>query len=154
HIQFNFFMPDYRNVSKIQYSYKLEGLDENLIFSDDRNYASYTNLDSGIYTFKVIARNSSGEWSIPTSVTFKVGMKPWETPIAYLIYGIIIVIIVYIIWNRVKILDSLVEQRTQELNNKFKENKDLYDKLIKNEKYKNNYFVNLSHELRTPLNVI
>ncbi|WP_411168961.1 two-component regulator propeller domain-containing protein [Clostridium sp. MB05] len=154
HIQFNFFMPDYRNVSKIQYSYKLEGLDENWIFSDDRNYASYTNLDSGIYTFKVIARNSSGEWSIPTSVTFKVGMKPWETPIAYLIYGIIIVIIVYIIWNRVKILDSLVEQRTQELNNKFKENKDLYDKLIKNEKYKNNYFVNLSHELRTPLNVI
>ena len=45
-------------------------------------------------------------------------------------------------------------QRTQELNNKLKENKNLYKRLIQLEKYKNNYFVNLSHELRTPLNVI
>lgn len=153
-IQFNFFMPDYRNVSKIQYAYKLDGLDQNWIFSDDRNYVSYTNLDSGTYKFQVVARNSSGDWSKPTTVTFKVGMKPWETPLAYVIYSLIAFLIIYIIWNRVKILDSLVEQRTHELNNKFKENKALYDKLIKNEKYKNNYFVNLSHELRTPLNVI
>lgn len=153
-IQFNFFMPDYRNVSKIQYAYKLDGLDESWIFSDDRNYVSYTNLDSGIYKFEVVARNSSGDWSKATTVTFKVGMKPWKTPLAYVIYTLIVFLVVYIIWNRVKILDSLVEQRTHELNSKLKENKELYDKLIKNEKYKNNYFVNLSHELRTPLNVI
>ena len=34
------------------------------------------------------------------------------------------------------------------------ENKKLYEQNIKNEKFKNDYFVNLSHELRTPLNVI
>ena len=143
-IQFNFFMPDYRNVSKIQYAYKLDGLDENWIFSDDRNYVSYTNLESGVYKFQVVARNSSGDWSKATTVSFKVGMKPWQTPLAYVMYALIVSLVVYIIWNRVKILDSLVEQRTHELNSK----------LIKNEKYKNNYFVNLSHELRTPLNVI
>ncbi|MDU7242750.1 two-component regulator propeller domain-containing protein [Clostridium sp.] len=153
-IQFNFFMPDYRNVSKIQYAYKLDGLDENWIFSDDRNYVSYTNLESGVYKFQVVARNSSGDWSKATTVSFKVGMKPWQTPLAYVMYALIVSLVVYIIWNRVKILDSLVEQRTHELNSKLKENKELYDKLIKNEKYKNNYFVNLSHELRTPLNVI
>lgn len=153
-IQFNFFMPDYRNVSKIQYAYKLDGLDENWIFSDDRNYASYTNLESGVYKFQVVARNSSGYWSKATTVSFKVGMKPWQTPLAYVMYALIVSLVLYIIWNRVKILDSLVEQRTHELNSKLKENKELYDKLIKNEKYKNNYFVNLSHELRTPLNVI
>ena len=111
-------------------------------------------MDSGIYKFEVVARNSSGDWSKATTVTFKVGMKPWKTPLAYVIYTLIVFLVVYIIWNRVKILDSLVEQRTHELNSKLKENKELYDKLIKNEKYKNNYFVNLSHELRTPLNVI
>lgn len=153
-IQFNFFMPDYRNVSKIQYAYKLDGLDENWIFSDDRNYVSYTNLESGVYKFQVVARNSSGDWSKATTVSFNVGMKPWQTPLAYVMYALIVSLVVYIIWNRVKILDSLVEQRTHELNSKLKENKELYDKLIKNEKYKNNYFVNLSHELRTPLNVI
>jgi hypothetical protein len=47
-------------------------------FSENRNYASYTNLEAGTYTFKVVARNSSGDWSIPTSLTFEVGMKPWK----------------------------------------------------------------------------
>ena len=153
-IHFNFFMPDYRNVKKTQYEYKLVGLDSDWIFSDNRNYANYTNLKSGNYTFMVRARNSTGTWSEKTSISFKVGVAPWKSPVAYVIYGLLSLILVYIIWNRVKILDSLVEQRTNELNKKLKENKKLYNKLIEIEKYKNNYFINLSHELRTPLNVI
>lgn len=77
-----------------------------------------------------------------------------ENTIAYCTYIIIILIIIYIYYNQVKILDALVRQRTQELNDKLNENKKLYERLIELEKYKNNYFVNLSHELRTPLNVI
>ncbi|MCF0148811.1 MAG: histidine kinase [Clostridium sp.] len=153
-IHFNFFLPDYGNVKKIQYAYKLEGLENEWILADDRNYASYTNLEGGKYTFKVSARNSTGEWSKPTNVSFTVGVKPWKSPFAYMIYLLLIFMIVYVIWNRVKILDSLVEQRSNELSKKFKENEELYNKLIQNEKYKNNYFINLSHELRTPLNVI
>lgn len=153
-IHFNFFLPDYRNVKKTKYAYKLEGLENDWILADNRNYANYTNLEGGKYTFKVIARNSTGEWSEPTSITFTVGVKPWKSPFAYMIYSFLLFIIIYIIWNRVKILDSLVAQRSNELNKKFKENEILYNKLIQNEKYKNNYFINLSHELRTPLNVI
>ncbi|WP_418222839.1 sensor histidine kinase [Clostridium isatidis] len=73
---------------------------------------------------------------------------------AYLIYSLTIIIIIYIIYDRVKILNILIEQRTTELNKKLKENEELYNELIKNERYKNNYFINLSHELRTPLNII
>lgn len=153
-INFKFFLPDYGNMKKIQYQYKLVGLDDNWIFSDSRNYVNYTNLDSGKYTFMVRARNSTGEWSEATSIDFTISKKPWKTSFAYMIYGLIIFLVIYIIWNRVKILDSLVEQRTIELNKKLKENEELYNKLIQNEKYKNNYFINLSHELRTPLNVI
>ena len=40
------------------------------------------------------------------------------------------------------------------LNKQLKENKKLSEEIIHNEKFKNNYFVNLSHELRTPINVI
>lgn len=153
-INLKFFLPDYGNMKKIQYQYKLVGLNDNWVFSDIRNYVNYTNLDAGKYTFMVRARNSTGEWSEVTSINFTIGKKPWKTPFAYMIYATIIFLIIYIIWNRVKILDSLVEQRTIELNKKLKENEDLYNKLIQNEKYKNNYFINLSHELRTPLNVI
>ena len=153
-IHFNFFLPDYRNVKKIQYAYKLEGLEEDWILADNRNYANYTNLDGGKYTFMVRARNSTGEWSEPTSIDFIVQVKPWRSPIAYMMYLLFLLAIIYITWNRVKILDSLVQQRSNELNKKYKENEELYGKLIQNEKYKNNYFINLSHELRTPLNVI
>ncbi|WP_288222329.1 two-component regulator propeller domain-containing protein [uncultured Clostridium sp.] len=153
-INFKFFLPDYGNIKKIQYEYKLVGLDDNWNFAENRNYASYTNLESGKYTFMVRARNSTGDWSEATSISFTVGVKPWKSSFAYMIYGLFLFLIIYIIWNRVKILDSLVEQRTNELNKKLKENEDLYNKLIENEKYKNNYFINLSHELRTPLNVI
>ncbi|MBX7379325.1 ligand-binding sensor domain-containing protein [Clostridium chauvoei] len=152
--QINFFMPDYRNTSKIQYAYRLEGLDNEWVSSENRNYANYTNLQPGSYKFLVKGRNSTGEWSEVRAIRIKVSNPPWRTPIAYIIYIVILVTVLYIVWNRVKILDSLVEQRTKELDSKLKENEELYAKLIRNEKYKNNYFVNLSHELRTPLNVI
>jgi signal transduction histidine kinase len=153
-LQFNFFVPDYKNTSKIQYAYKLSGLDKDWIFSGNRNNASYTNLQPGKYTFEVVGRNSSGKWSNPSYINIEIENPLWRTPIAYVGYTTIALGIVFIIWNRVKILDGLVKQRTVELNKKLDENKELYSKLLKQEKYKNNYFVNLSHELRTPLNVI
>ncbi|MGL5352434.1 MAG: ligand-binding sensor domain-containing protein, partial [Clostridium sp.] len=153
-VYINFFMPDYRNSSKIQYAYKLKGLDKEWIFSENRNYASYTNLSHGNYEFLVKGRNSSGEWSEAVSININIKNPPWKTPIAYLIYILLILFMVGLILNRMKWLDKLVKQKTFELNNKLDENQILYAKLIKNERYKNNYFVNLSHELRTPLNVI
>ena len=73
---------------------------------------------------------------------------------AYLIYVSIALIIAIYILNYVKILQCLVDQKTINLNNQLEENKRLSQEIIDQEKFKNNYFVNLSHELRTPINVI
>ncbi|MGL5311604.1 MAG: ATP-binding protein, partial [Peptostreptococcaceae bacterium] len=153
-LQFEFFMPDFRDTKKLIYAYKLTGLDTNWIISDEVKSVSYSNLKPGRYVFEVAARNSSGEWSEPTSIRISIEKPPWKTPFAYFVYSSLVIMVLYIIWNRVKILDRLVKQRTAELNNKLEENKELYSKLLKHEKYKNNYFINLSHELRTPLNII
>ena len=56
--------------------------------------------------------------------------------------------------EKVKKLDRLVDVRTKELRKEMEKNKKLFNKIIKLEKSKNSYFVNLSHELRTPLNVL
>ncbi|MDU2122295.1 MAG: two-component regulator propeller domain-containing protein [Clostridium celatum] len=149
-----FFIPEYKNINQMQYAYKLEGMDSEWILAGDENYARYANLAPGKYKMLIKGRNYNGVWSDVSEINIKVKNTIWKTPIAYITYIIIILFIIYIYYNQVKILDALVTQRTQELNNKLKENKNLYKRLIQLEKYKNNYFVNLSHELRTPLNVI
>lgn len=149
-----FFVPEYKNISQMQYAYKLEGMDDEWTFSGNENYARYASLAPGKYKMLIAGRNYNGVWSDVLEINIKVKNSIWRTPIAYCTYIIIILIIIYIYYNQVKILDALVRQRTQELNDKLNENKKLYERLIELEKYKNNYFVNLSHELRTPLNVI
>lgn len=149
-----FFIPEYKNISQMQYAYKLEGMDSDWTFSGNENYARYANLSPGKYTMLIAGRNYNGVWSDVSKINIKVKNSIWKTPIAYFVYTFIIGAIIYFFYNQVKILDALVTQRTQELNNKLNENKKLYKKLIEAEKYKNNYFINLSHELRTPLNVI
>ena len=149
-----FFIPEYKNISQMQYAYKLEGADKEWIFAGNENYARYASLEPGKYTMLIAGRNYNGGWSNVSSINIKVKNSIWKTPYAYCFYIFIISLIVYLFYNEVKILDELVRQRTQELNNKLNENKKLYNKLIETERYKNNYFINLSHELRTPLNVI
>lgn len=153
-LEFEFFLPDYKDNRKINYAYRLFGLDKEWVFSDSKTSINYTNINPGEYEFQIAARNSSGKWSDPTSIKIKIDNPPWKTHFAYFGYCTLVIIIIYVIWNRVKILDSMVKQRTLELNNKLIENDILYSKLLCHEKYKNNYFINLSHELRTPLNII
>ena len=149
-----FFIPEYKNMSQMQYAYKLDGIDSEWTFSGNENYARYASLPPGKYKMFIAGRNYNGVWSDISSIDIKVKNSAFKTPFAYFLYIVILLGIIYFFYNQVKILDSLVTQRTQELNNKLNENKKLYKRLIKAEKYKNNYFVNLSHELRTPLNVI
>lgn len=149
-----FFIPEYNNINQIQYTYRLKGLEDEWTFSGNENYARYSNLPPGKYQMQIAGRNHNGIWSEVSNINIKVKNSIWKTPLASIIYMVIILIVIYLVYNQVKILDRLVAQRTIELDNKLKENNILYEQLIKSEKYKNNYFINLSHELRTPLNVI
>lgn len=56
---------------------------------------------------------------------------------------VIIVLIIYNNSNKVKKLDNLVAIRTEALINEMETNKQLFDKIIKAERSKNNYFINL-----------
>lgn len=151
---FDFFLPDYRILGVGNYEYMLEGFDKEWVYSGNRNFARYTNLEPGNYKFKVRARDRNGKLSEIKEVSLKI-KKPWyKTNVAYFIYFILIVSAAYFVINYVNILNKLVKQRTEELNQKMIENKNMYDKLLKYEKIRNTYLVNLSHELRTPLNVI
>ena len=149
-----FFIPEYKNVNQMQYAYKLEGMDSDWIFSGIENYARYASIPPGKYKMHIVGRNYNGIWSNISVIDIKVKNSIWKTPFAYFTYIFILVTAIYYFYNQMKILDSLVKKRTYQLNMKLNENESLYKRLIKAEKYKNNYFINLSHELRTPINVI
>lgn len=152
-IKFKYFLADYKNTKSIQYHYKLEGIDQTWNITDD-NEITYTNLNPGDYTFKIKAKNYDGTMSDEKVVKFKIDKPIWRSNLAIVIYIFIAIILIYANMNKVKRLDTLVENRTKQLRDEMTKNNILLNKVINLERNKNNYFINLSHELRTPLNVV
>lgn len=52
---FNYTAADFVNTADVRYQYKLEGFNKNWINAGTRQYADYTNLNGGNYTFKLRA---------------------------------------------------------------------------------------------------
>lgn len=153
-LSIDYFLPIYENLNNITYEYMLEGIDLDWIYIDSRSRLDFKSLEPGKYTLRIRARDGHGELTKETRINIRVKNPIWKTPLAYLIYVSIALIIAIYILNYVKILQCLVDQKTINLNNQLEENKRLSQEIIDQEKFKNNYFVNLSHELRTPINVI
>jgi len=139
---------DYRNSLKNQYAYKLEGFNEDWIYTDASNRtATYTNLDPGEYVFRVKGSNNDGLWN-EDGTSLKIIITPpwWETSMAYSIY---IIIIGSIIFGARRFQLSRVRLRYQvELEHIETERYQEIDKL------KSHFFANISHEFRTPLTLI
>lgn len=161
HFTINFILPEYRDAKSVSYEYKLDGFDKEWINSGNRRDAIYTNVPPGRYNFKVRARLKNGIYSRENNFNININ-KPWYfSNVAIIIYFGIVALIILIAINYVKILDSLVKQKTIQLNAEiiekdkiYEEKENLYEELLRYEKFRNTYLVNLSHELRTPLNVI
>ncbi len=77
---FGFAALNYVVTRKNQYAYKLEGFDKDWNHIGTRRSATYTNLDSGTYTFRVKASNNDGVWNQKgASVTIMITPPYWKT---------------------------------------------------------------------------
>ena len=85
-VTFNFIGITMNQSSKVQYQYKLDGLEASWSSLSLRNEATYGNLPHGHYTFKVKAMDSSGNWSDQYQYTFTIRPPWWLTWWAYLLY--------------------------------------------------------------------
>ena len=131
----------YRSFENNQFSYFLEGFDQEWSPAGENNVASYTNLDPGKYAFYVKSSNSSGIWNTyPTRLSITVLPSPWKTWWAYSLYvGFCIFIVLWIFYNQRK---QILNER--KVNERLREIDTLKDEIL----------ANTSHELRTPLNGI
>ncbi|MDT0595615.1 ligand-binding sensor domain-containing protein [Glaciecola petra] len=92
-IGFEFAALDFASPLNNNYKYKLEGFDTEWVEIRDVRRATYTNLPSGTYTFKVVASNSDGIWNNQgTSIELIVHPAPWLSWWAYTIYFLVTVI--------------------------------------------------------------
>lgn len=78
-ISFDFIAIDYNNPHTLKYTWKLEGFEKNWSPLTENNFASFTNLPSGNYTFKIKALNENGEYSNEISYSFKIKPPFYKT---------------------------------------------------------------------------
>jgi len=123
-ISFEFAALNYTNPEKNQYTYIMEGFEDKWNYVGTRQFANYTNLPPGEYTFRVKATNNDGVWN-EEGVSLRIIVEPpfYNTWWFYLLLIATLAIGSYLfVFFRIKnlekskiVLRELVKARTNQL---------------------------------------
>lgn len=162
--QLEFSHNNFEDAHLVEYEYRLIGLDDNWEkTAKGQNLAIYTTLPSGEYRFEVRAIDPRSKVAQPlTFLNINVLPPFWKTWQAYLLYGIVAILLFYGIFryrthqlkSRNRELKKAVETRTTELSQRSEQlaqSKKTVEGLLNK---KETLFTNISHEFRTPLTLI
>jgi anti-sigma regulatory factor (Ser/Thr protein kinase) len=67
YLSFSFSAPNFINASETEYACKLDGADKDWNYLGNHHFASYSQLQPGNYTFRVMARAKGGKWQQATT---------------------------------------------------------------------------------------
>lgn len=137
----------YSSGGRCQYAYFLEGFETEWNTVGNRNFATYTNLNPGTYTFRV--KGSMGDnqnESEERQLTVIVRPPFWLTNWAFALYFVLAVLIFILVFRVGKNLEK--SKALAELEHREKVHADEIHKV------KLEFFTNISHELKTPLTLI
>ncbi|HEY5500145.1 MAG TPA: ATP-binding protein, partial [Bacteroidales bacterium] len=126
-LTFGFNAINFTSPEKSLYAYKMEGYDQSWNYCDaSRRYATYTNLNPGPYTFKVIASNNDGLWNTNEASISLVILPPfwltwWFKAICIISLILAVYLISYLKTKSLQIqkitLEKIVKERTHDLSN-------------------------------------
>lgn len=138
---------DFHAPERINYQYKLEGMEENWNLVNQQRSVTYTHLQAGSYTFRVKAANPHLDWQ-PQEAQLSITVLPpfWATWQAFFLYLIVFI--------GVLALYRSVIGRQNELKNSFELERVQREKDSEMAEMKTRFFTNITHELRTPLTLI
>lgn len=112
-LSFDYTALDFVSPEKMNYSYFLEGYDEDWIEAGDRQYVAYTNLPAGDYSFKVRVSNKIRKKTPVTSLGISIARPFWLSWWFILALNAAILLIIYIFY-RYRIDQLLKIQRVKD----------------------------------------
>ena len=138
---------DYSEFERVHYFYKMEGIDCYWNDAGTSHEASYANLPSGHYTFRVKVANNDREKPISeASIDIYVAPAPFNSWWAWLIYITIAGIILHFTFKIRRRIEA--DKRAMQQEKMEKEQEQRVNKMNMS------FFANISHEFRTPLTMI
>ena len=144
---FGFASLNYYQPENTIYKYRLVGFDTTWVVHPNVRTANYTNLDPGNYRFEVMASNQIGKWnSEPIGMDITISSPLWRTPMAYVTYAFILLVLFYFTWRLIIQKERFRAQMERE---RLEANR-MHDLDL----MKIRFFTNISHEFRTPLTLI
>ena len=155
YFQIKFSLLSFQDVDKNNYSYKIEGVDEDWQYIDD-NTLRFGQLPYGNHTLYIRGQDASGHWSshmleIPIRVVRPIYFQTWFIILGVLLLGGLVVAYfqyrTYQLRKRNLVLEERVKERTQTIQQQAIE-------LAELDRLKSRFFANVSHELRTPLTLM
>lgn len=119
HLTFDFIGINLKDPESVRYEYKLIGVDEEWAPITKSNYATYSFLQPGEYTFQVRAMNKIRNWSVIDEMQIVITPPFWKTWwfIALIVIAIFL-IITAIFRSRIKVLKQQQDNEKLELKNR------------------------------------
>ena len=147
-ISISFTALDFGEYERVHYYYKLDGFDNEWIDAGSSHSASYANLPSGHYTFRVRTTDSANDESVSDERTIRVVVASppawsWWAWLIYLVLGGLLAGYLYQNARRVVKAHRAARQAQMEKEQEKRVNA-----------MNMSFFANIAHEFRTPLTMI
>ncbi len=165
-IGFDFVSINFKSPEQTIYEYMLAGYDQDWTNIGNRRYVNFTNLNPGIYTFRVRVTNADGVHSAEDATfSFRILPPIWRTWYAYGLYGLILLLGILLIdrYQRRKLIRRENERnrdrelaQAKEIEKAYTELKATQSQLIQSEKMASlgELTAGIAHEIQNPLNFV
>ena len=142
-VVFKFSSSSYNDANKNKFQYKLEPFERDWQTTTQlNNSATYTNLPSGNYVFRVRTSNGEGVWSDEKCLNLKVQPYWWRSIPMKVVYAIVLFVMVFLLLRR-----NQQKKREEMRLFRFEKEQEVYHSKME-------FFTFMVHEIRTPLTLI